>query len=276
MTERIWDAYLTERDKAVFAASGFGAEGGFGKRPALLVIDVSWGFAGDKPEPILESIKRWSNSCGEDSWPAIEMIGELAEAFRAKGLPVIYTTGKNRSDGWDVGSWAWKNSRTGESLPKPETNLDANDIVADIEPEPQDIVIYKQKPSGFFGTNMASYLTLLGCDSVIVTGTTTSGCVRATVLDAFSLNYRIAVVEDGCFDRSQASHAVNLCDMHAKYADVVPGKVVLDYVAGLPDGPVPELTRRQGALGAKAGDRRRRMTCCKPRRARVLRWTCAL
>jgi hypothetical protein len=68
---------------------------------------------------------------------------------------------------------------------------------------------------------MASYLTLLGCDSVIVTGTTTSGCVRATVLDAFSLNYRIALAEEGCFDRSQASHAINLCDMNAKYADVV-------------------------------------------------------
>ena len=63
---------------------------------------------------------------------------------------------------------------------------------------------------------MASYLTLLGCDSVIVTGTTTSGCVRATVLDAFSLNYRIALAEEGCFDRSQASHAINLCDMNAK------------------------------------------------------------
>jgi nicotinamidase-related amidase len=251
MSERIWDAYLTERDKEVFAASGFGAKGGFGKRPALLVIDVSWGFAGDKPEPILESIKRWSNSCGEDSWPAIEVIGELAEAFRAKGLPVIYTTGKTRSDGWDVGSWAWKNSRTAESLPRPETNLDANEIVSAIAPEPQDVVIYKQKPSGFFGTNMASYLTLLGCDSVIVTGTTTSGCVRATVLDAFSLNYRIAVVEDGCFDRSQASHAVNLCDMHAKYADVVPGETVLDYVAGLPDALFTNLPGVKGQAAPK-------------------------
>ena len=93
--------------------------------------------------------------------------------------------------------------------------------MAEIAPGPRDIVVYKQKPSGFFGTNMASYLTLLGCDSVIVTGTTTSGCVRATVLDAFSLNYRITLAEEGCFDRSQASHAINLCDMNAKYADVI-------------------------------------------------------
>jgi maleamate amidohydrolase len=97
-------------------------------------------------------------------------------------------------------------------------------------------VVYKQKPSGFFGTNMASYLTLLGCDSVIVTGTTTSGCVRATVLDAFSLNYRISIAEEGCFDRSQASHAINLCDMNAKYADVIKTAEVLAFFDALPTG----------------------------------------
>ena len=105
-----------------------------------------------------------------------------------------------------------------------------------LPPAPQDIVILKQKPSGFFGTNMASYLTLLGCDSVIVTGTTTSGCVRATVLDAFSLNYRVALAEEGCFDRSQASHAINLCDMNAKYADVVKTAEVLAFLDTLPQG----------------------------------------
>ena len=94
----------------------------------------------------------------------------------------------------------------------------------------------KQKPSGFFGSNMASYLTLLGCDSLIVTGTTTSGCVRATVLDGFSFNYRIALAEEGCFDRSQASHAINLCDMNAKYADVVKTDEVLAFFDTLPSG----------------------------------------
>jgi nicotinamidase-related amidase len=116
------------------------------------------------------------------------------------------------------------------------TNLDGNEIVTAIAPAPQDIVVLKQKPSGFFGTNMTSYLTLLGCDSLIVTGTTTSGCVRATVLDAFSLNYRIALAEEGCFDRSQASHAINLCDMNAKYADVVKTSEILAYLETLPIG----------------------------------------
>ncbi len=247
---RIWDAFLTERDKKVFAASGFGAKAGFGKRPALLIIDVSYGFAGDKPEPILDSIKRWSNSCGEESWDAIAAIGKLAEGFRAKKLPVIYTTGVNRPDGWDVGSWAWKNTRTDESLPKPVQNVDANAIVADIAPRPQDLMVLKQKPSGFFGSNLGSYLTLLGADSVVVTGTTTSGCVRATVIDAFSLNYRVTVAEDGCFDRSQASHAINLCDMHAKYADVLPSSEALSYVAGLSDDLFPNLPKGAPIAGA--------------------------
>lgn len=254
MAERIWDAFLTERDKQVFKQSGFGAVGGFGARPALLIIDVSYGFAGDRPEPILESIRRWSNSCGAESWEAIAVIARLATVFRSKKLPVIYTTGQNREDGWDVGSWAWKNTRTNESLPNRVPGLDANEIVPAISPHAQDLVVLKQKPSGFFGSPLASYLQLLGADSVLVTGTTTSGCVRATVIDAFSLNYRVAVVEDGCFDRSQASHAINLCDMHAKYADVVPSPVALDYVAGLADNLFPNLpqgakpTRRLAAV----------------------------
>src|ERR1700677_4063208 len=89
MTEYVWDKFLTERDKAVFAAGGFGALGGFGKRPALLVIDVNWLFCGDKPEPILDSIKRWRSACGEESWGAVEYIRQLVEAARTKGLPVI-------------------------------------------------------------------------------------------------------------------------------------------------------------------------------------------
>ncbi len=238
MSEPIWNQFLTERDKAVFATSGYGARQGFGKRPALLVIDVNWAFCGDKSEPILESIKKWRNSCGEDAWTALPYIRSLIDKCRQKGVPVIYTTGVRRDDNWDSGSWTWKNDRSDEDKTNKTalSNLNGNEIVAPIAPGPQDIVIYKQKPSGFFGTNMASYLTLLGCDSVIVTGTTTSGCVRASVLDAFSLNYRITLAEEGCFDRSQASHAINLCDINAKYADVVKTSEVLAFLDTLPSG----------------------------------------
>lgn len=232
-----WDRFLTDRDKAVFKASGFGATGGFGKRPALLVIDVSYAFTGETSEPILESINHFSNSCGEDAWAAIPAIARLIEGCRAKGLPVIYTTGHRRADGWDGGSWLWKNTRGGEAKKtRDATARDGNAIVDEIAPMPQDIVVLKQKPSGFAGTPLLSYLTLLQCDSVFVVGTTTSGCVRATVIDAFSYNFRVAVVEEGCFDRAQASHAINLCDMHAKYADVVSLDETLGHVASLPDG----------------------------------------
>ena len=236
MSEPIWNKFLTERDKAVFAAGGFGARAGFGKRPALVVIDVNWAFCGERPEPILQSIKKWRTSCGEDAWVALPYIKQLIEAARHKGLPVIYTTGEGRPDKWDRGSWGWKSSRNDEAGGAPGSNLDGNEIVEMIAPGPKDIVIRKQKPSGFAGSSLASFLTLLGADSVIVTGTTTSGCVRATVVDAFSLNYRVILAEEGCFDRSEASHAVNLCDMHAKYADVVSTAEVLDYFDKLPSG----------------------------------------
>jgi nicotinamidase-related amidase len=236
MNEPIWSRFLTDRDKAVFAAGGFGARAGFGRRPALLVIDVNRAFCGDRPEPILEAVKRWRTSCGEDAWVALDSIKRLIEAAHEKGVPVVYTTGERRADDWDAGSWRWKSSR---SDPQPKAvgdGADGNEIVAMIAPGPQDIVVRKQKPSGFFGTNLAAYLTLLGCDSVIVVGTTTSGCVRATVVDAFSLNYRVILAEEGCFDRSEASHAVSLCDMHAKYADVIATDEILAYLDRLPAG----------------------------------------
>ncbi|HTV88366.1 MAG TPA: isochorismatase family protein [Stellaceae bacterium] len=236
MSGRVWDRFLTERDREVFAAGGFGARAGFGKRPVLVVIDVNWAFCGERPEPILQSIRKWRTSCGEEAWVALDHIKQLIDAAHAKGLPVIYTTGEGRADKWDRGSWSWKSSRGGEAGGGPGSNLDPNEIVAPIAPAPQDIIVKKQKPSGFFGTSLAAYLTLFGADSLIVTGTTTSGCVRATVVDAFNLNYRVTLAEEGCFDRSEASHAVSLCDMHAKYADVIPAAEVLAHIAGLPQG----------------------------------------
>lgn len=238
MTEPVWNKFLTERDKQVFEAAGYGQRGGFGERPIILVIDVNYNFTGDKPESILESIDRWPNSCGEDAWESMGHIKRLIEAGRKKGLPIVYTTGAMREDGWDRGAWAWKNNRTGEwrsGQKRPQTNLDGNEINPEVGPMPQDIVIKKLKPSAFHGTPLTSFLTKFKADSVLMVGTTTSGCVRASVLDAFSENYRITLVEEGCFDRSEASHAINLCDMNAKYADVVGTDEVIDYIEQLPD-----------------------------------------
>ncbi|MDP0926608.1 isochorismatase family protein [Paracoccus onubensis] len=235
MTERVWDKFLTERDKQVFKLAGYGVRQGFGTRPALLVIDVNYAFCGDRREPLLESVKRWRQSGGEAAWDALPVIRKLIDVAHDRELPVIYTTGIRRADNWDAGGWAWKNARSGEK-PKAASAIDGNEIMPQIAPSEQDIVIHKQKPSGFHGTNLLSYLTLLGCDSVIVTGTATSGCVRATVVDAFSYNYRVTMVEDACFERSEASHAIALCDLNAKYADVIGSEEVLAFMQERPRG----------------------------------------
>lgn len=236
MSEAVWDRYLTERDKQVFASGGFGARQGWGKRPALLIVDVNYIFCGDRPEPILESIKRWRASCGEEAWAGVAAVARLLAACRERALPVYYTTGSRRADGWDAGSWAWKNPRVLEKPRTAEGDLDGNTIVREIAPQPRDIVIAKHKPSAFFGTPLQSFLVQQGVDSLLLVGTTTSGCVRATAVDAFSNNYRVAIVEEGCFDRSQASHALSLCDLHAKYADVVKLGDTIAFVKSLPAG----------------------------------------
>src|SRR5690606_30903109 len=177
-------------------------------------------FVGDKPEPILESIRKWRHSCGQEGWDAVASTSTLLDAVRAKRIPVIYSTGQApRHDGFDAGRWADKNARSDEDVPNDQS--DGNKIPPAIAPQPQDIVIEKLKPSAFFGTALTGYLLDLQADSVIVCGTTTSGCVRATVVDAFSYNLRVSVVEECTFDRGEISHQISLFDMNEKYADVV-------------------------------------------------------
>ena len=233
MTERIWDRFLTARDREVFAASGYAAPMGFGQRPALMIVDVSYNFCGDQPEPLLQSIARWRNSCGEDAWRAIAVIRRLIDACHARQLPVFYSTNTRRADGFDAGSWRWKNSR---ELEDAEKEIAGNKIVAEIAPSPQDVVIFKTKPSAFFGTPLLSFLLDLKVDTLMICGVSTSGCVRATVIDAFSNNLRVQVIEDACFDRSESSHAINLADMNAKYADVTPSSLAMDHVGRVPLG----------------------------------------
>src|SRR5207245_9084305 len=123
MSEPIWNKFLTERDKAVFKSSGYGARGGFGKRPALLIIDVNYAFCDERPMPILESITRWRTSCGEDAWIAMPYLRSLIDKCHAKGVPVSSTTGVRRSANWDNGSWSWKNDGSAEGQThRPATN----------------------------------------------------------------------------------------------------------------------------------------------------------
>jgi len=229
-----WDDILTPRDKEVFALSGFGKRAGFGQRPALLIIDVNYNFVGDKPEPILESVKRFRTSCGEEGWQGVYNIRELLIEARKKHLPTFYTTAEeNRSNRVTIGGWQAKSSRSHEDMT--DAWEETNAIVAEIAPQTGDILVHKQKPSAFFGTPLMSMLTEVHADTLLVTGTTTSGCVRASVIDAFSYNLKVSVVEECVFDRGQASHKINLFDMAMKYADVIPLKEAIDYIRGLPD-----------------------------------------
>lgn len=228
----IWDQFLTERDRAVYRTAGYGSTRPFGRRPAVVVIDVNYDFVGHEPAPILESAAIWRNSCGEEGWAGVEAIATLLAAAREKSLPIFYSTSmEERPDA--LGRGLWRSSRNGEQGGVP--GFVGSDIVAEIAPQERDVVLRKSKPSAFFGTGLISYLTELGVDTLFVTGTTTSGCVRATVIDAFSYNVNCKVVEEGTFDRGQVSHAINLFDMNAKYADVVSLATTLEQIAALPD-----------------------------------------
>jgi nicotinamidase-related amidase len=216
----IWDAYLSEQDRAVAAAAGLGQRAGYGERPALLVIDVTVNFCGDRPEPILKSIERWRNSCGEAAWEAVPSIQLLLTAARTAGVPVIYSAGLDTPpDPVYSGRWADKNSRRNEDTTKAKAG--GNEIIQPIAPQAGDIVIRKTKPSVFHGTPLLDYLVDLEVDTLVCCGVATSGCVRSTVLDAFSYNFRVAVVEEATFDRIEASHALALFDINCKYGDVV-------------------------------------------------------
>lgn len=215
---------LTPTDREVIRLSGLGQFAPAGRQPALLVIDVTEAFCGDKPEPILESVRRYRNSSGAIAWDSVAVIGRLVEAARAASVPVIYTRAMTSSSGIGPGRWAAKNRRVDED------DGEQHRIVGPLRPEPGDIIVDKTKPSGFFGTPLLSFMVDHGIDSLIVCGCTTSGCVRATVVDAFSNNLPVSVVSDGCFDRIAVSHVVSLFEMNLKYGNVVDSTTAIDLI----------------------------------------------
>lgn len=219
---RPWEGIIPAREQEIYRAAGFGNKSGLGRRPALLVIDVQYRTVGETPRPIEEAIREYATSCGEIGWRAVGHIAPLMDVFRSRGLPVIFPHVAPKAS-YDGGRFADKVPTVMSVPPR------GYEFVREVAPRPGDILLPKFHPSAFFGTPLASHLVNQGVDSLVVTGCTTSGCVRGTVVDAFSLNYRVVVPEECVYDRSSVSHAVNLFDIASKYADVVNA----DEVAGL-------------------------------------------
>jgi nicotinamidase-related amidase len=233
MSERIWDRFLTEKDKEIFQLAGYGKRGGFGTRPALFIIDVQYNFCGDEPgEDHREGLKKYRTHCGEAGWKTVPHIERLLKIAREKNLPVFYTQSERRADMIDSGVQVGKSHRGTEKTSQEGSH--ATQTVAPLAPQPQDILIGKRKPSAFFGTMFMSHLNFLDVDTLILCGCTSSGCLRATAVDGYSFNFKVVIPEETAFDRFEASHAMSLFDLNCKYADVIPTDEVADYMSALP------------------------------------------
>jgi nicotinamidase-related amidase len=236
MAARIWDDLISEQDRAVYASGVFGGEVGIGQHPAVVVIDVLNKSIGDQPLPILEAMARFGKTCtGQYGWAAIPHIQALIAAGRAGGHPIVYTIPQD------------PRQRPTETLQRFEEKMpNWNDYSGDrdgyafadeIAPEHGDVVIVKPTASSFYRTDLEERLRAEGIDCLIVTGGATSGCVRATVVDAHARGFKVNVAEDAVFDRGQITHAMNLFDMQAKYADVIPSSEIVRRLEALDAEP---------------------------------------
>ncbi|HEX9442816.1 MAG TPA: isochorismatase family protein [Candidatus Binatia bacterium] len=229
MAERVWDRFLTEQDKATLGIKQPRAIG-FGERPALLLIDLYRWVFGDKPEPVVEAMKTWPGSCGLAGWNALPHIQKLLAKARQVGIPVIHITGL---DGVNVEPWAVRRDgtkRANMSQEQLERMRRRFDIVDEVTPIPGETVLKKTSPSAFWGTPLIGHLNFMGVDTIITCGESTSGCVRASVVEGTTHRLRMIVAEECVFDRHEACHAMNLFDMNQKYADVLPSEEIFKYL----------------------------------------------
>jgi maleamate amidohydrolase len=202
---------MTTDDADVYHRQQFGGRTGFGKSPALLVVDFVNGFH----DPDILG--------GGNIAEAVTATRPLLDFFRLRGLPVVFTRIVYAEDGSDASLWS-------EKLPRlrglTETASESQ-VVAALQPRAGEIVVRKTQASAFFGTPLSATLFRLGVDTLVVSGCTTSGCVRASVIDAMSLNYRTVVVTDCVGDRALGPHHANLFDMGQKYSDLMTSAEVL-------------------------------------------------
>jgi nicotinamidase-related amidase len=199
--------------------AGFGAAVRRGRRPAVVVVDLSRGFT----EPAFPT--------GADLTDVVRATARVVEAARAIEAPVIYTTIAYDPAEADGSAYAWLDKAPGLRV------LRAGSELVDIDPrlprEARDPLIVKKGASAFFGTHLAATLTSLGTDTLIVCGATTSGCVRATVVDGVQSGFPILVPRQCVGDRAQGPHDANLFDIDAKYGDVIDAEDALAYLSEL-------------------------------------------
>lgn len=213
---RSWERAIPEADRLILDSVFESGPRALGTRPALLVIDVTYGFTGTSPLPLPEAINEYPTSCGTRAWDALPRIRALLDAFRECALPVVWTTGQQDPAG--AFGTATTRPRAKDHSGREQLRYEVHEQVA---PHGFGATIAKSRASAFFGTPLGSMLNVVGADSVVLTGGTTSGCVRASAVDAFSLGYPTFVAADCCFDRSSISHDVSLFDLSHKYATVL-------------------------------------------------------
>lgn len=200
-----------------YYSAGFGHKLGFGAKPALLLIDWFKAYL-EESSPLYAGVEA-----------ELEVAKTLLAAAREKGIPVVFTKVEYMPGGADGGHYY----RKVPSLKHLYQGSPLTEFAEGLKPREGEFVLTKQYPSGFFGTNLSSILTAHGVDTVLVSGLSTSGCVRATVLDALQYGYIPVVVADACGDRSEEVQKANLFDMDIKCGDVETSQTVLEYLASL-------------------------------------------
>ena len=201
----------TRNEEEIYRRQTFGRATGFGGSPALLIVDFVNGFV--DPEIL----------GGGNIADAVAQTKPLLAHFRKCDLPIFFTRIVYAQDGSDAGIWCEKVPRLRDLT---ESNP-ASQVVDALAPQTGDVIIRKTQASAFFGTPLTSILLARGIDTLVVAGCTTSGCVRASVIDAMSHNFRPVVVSDCVGDRALGPHEANLFDIRNKYADLLTATEVI-------------------------------------------------
>lgn len=210
---------IPQHDRDVRQRAGIGQRVGFGERIAVIVIDMCR-YIVEERSPL---------NCGEQGWTATHAIAKLIEAARSRGIPVIYST-QRTAEPYTANTGGRLLSKAIADDSAFANELWPHEILEEVEPHPDDVVLVKPKPSFFFGTQLNSVLINERIDTVIITGAATSGCVRATTDDAAALNYRVIIPQEAVADRYTLSHQVTLFDIDSWLGDVMPLDDVISHI----------------------------------------------